>query len=117
MNLLEVNTGERTGAVCVALRGELDLSTVDKVERALRRGRARLAPADAHRPLRAHLPRLHRAPHDRDRAISAPATRDRRVVVVKGPEIVHRVFTITRLDERLHIVDDAESGVGPDAEA
>ncbi len=42
---------------------------------------------------------------------------DRRVVVVKGPEIVHRVFTITGLDERLHIVDDAESGVGPDAEA
>ena len=38
-------------------------------------------------------------------------------MVVKGPETVHRVFTITGLDERLHIVDDAESGVGPDAEA
>ena len=34
---------------------------------------------------------------------------DRRVVVVKGPETVHRVFTITRLDERLNMVDDAEA--------
>jgi anti-anti-sigma factor len=33
----------------------------------------------------------------------------RRVVVLKGPETVHRVFTITRLDERLEMVDDAGS--------
>ena len=30
----------------------------------------------------------------------------RRLVIVRGPESVHRVFTITRLEERLQIVDD-----------
>ncbi len=29
----------------------------------------------------------------------------RRLAIVKGPETVHRVFTITRLDERLDMVD------------
>lgn len=37
------------------------------------------------------------------------ARRDgRRLVVRKGPATVHRVFTITRLDERLEMVDDGE---------
>ena len=31
----------------------------------------------------------------------------RRLVVVKGPEAVQRVFEITRLQERLELVDDA----------
>ena len=31
----------------------------------------------------------------------------RRVVIVRGPDPVQRVFSITRLDERLEIVDDA----------
>ncbi len=35
----------------------------------------------------------------------------RRVVIVRGPDAVQRVFEITRLDERLEIVDDA-SAVG-----
>jgi hypothetical protein len=35
----------------------------------------------------------------------------RRVVIVRGPEPVQRVFAITRLEERLEMVDDA-SAVG-----
>jgi anti-anti-sigma regulatory factor len=31
----------------------------------------------------------------------------RRVVIVRGPDAVQRVFTITRLEERLEMVDDA----------
>ena len=30
----------------------------------------------------------------------------RRLVIVRGPEAVHRIFSVTRLDERLHIIDD-----------
>jgi hypothetical protein len=37
----------------------------------------------------------------------------RRVVLVRGPEAVQRVFAITRLEERLEMVDDA-SAVGGD---
>jgi anti-anti-sigma factor len=36
----------------------------------------------------------------------------RRLVVVKGPEAVQRVFEITRLQERLELVDDASSVQG-----
>ena len=30
----------------------------------------------------------------------------RRIVIVRGPDAVQRVFTITRLDDRLEMVDD-----------
>jgi anti-sigma B factor antagonist len=33
----------------------------------------------------------------------------RRVVIVRGPEPVQRVFSITRLEERLEMVDDASA--------
>jgi anti-anti-sigma factor len=33
----------------------------------------------------------------------------RRVVIVRGPEAVQRVFSITRLEERLEMVDDASA--------
>ena len=31
----------------------------------------------------------------------------RRIVIVRGPDAVQRVFSITRLEERLEMVDDA----------
>jgi anti-sigma B factor antagonist len=38
----------------------------------------------------------------------------RRLVLVRGPDAVQKVFEITRLEERLHIVDDAsELGDSP----
>ena len=116
VNLLEVNTEERGGAVYVALRGELDLSTVDKAERAL------LEAEQASPPLMViDLSALTFLDSTGLRTIVTADLRaregDRRVVVVKGPETVHRVFTITRLDERLNMADDAESGLAPDAGA
>ncbi len=33
----------------------------------------------------------------------------RRIVIVRGPDAVQRVFAITRLDDRLEMVDDAAS--------
>lgn len=32
---------------------------------------------------------------------------DRRLAVVRGPDTVHRVFMITKLDERLEMLDSA----------
>ena len=37
----------------------------------------------------------------------------RRLVIVRGPEPVQRVFTITRLEERLEMVDDASAVAEP----
>ncbi|MEA2142394.1 MAG: anti-sigma factor antagonist, partial [Solirubrobacteraceae bacterium] len=34
----------------------------------------------------------------------------RRLTIVKGPESVQRVFRITRLEERLELVDDVPNG-------
>ena len=60
MEILEVTTQDSGGQVTVSLKGELDLSTVGKVEEELKRveeaGRGRRA-----RSVAAHLPRLHRA--------------------------------------------------------
>ena len=33
----------------------------------------------------------------------------RRIVIVRGPDAVQRVFAITRLDDRLEMVDDVSS--------
>jgi anti-anti-sigma regulatory factor len=33
----------------------------------------------------------------------------RRIVIVRGPDAVQRVFAITRLEERLEMVDDVDS--------
>ena len=41
-----------------------------------------------------------------DAADTRARQQDRRLTIVKGPEPVQRVFRITRLEERLEIVDD-----------
>jgi anti-anti-sigma factor len=105
---LEVDTRDRDGGVEVALRGELDLSTIDKVEQELTR-----VEADGHELIVLDLSGLTFLDSTGLRTIVTADQRarrsGRRVVVLKGPETVHRVFTITRLDERLEMVDDAGS--------
>ena len=116
MTILEVDTGQRDGAARVSLRGELDLSTVDKVEDALRR-----VERDEPSVVVLDLSALTFLDSTGLRTIVTADQRarrdDRRLVVVKGPETVHRVFTITRLDERLEMVDDAESALCTPPEA
>jgi anti-sigma B factor antagonist len=110
VTILEVESEERDGLVHVALRGELDLSTVGKVDDELQRweGSARDVVLDLSRltfldstGLRCVVRADERAKED-----------GRRLVVVKGPEAVQRVFEITRLEERLELVDDASSVEG-----
>ena len=107
MTILEVDTQEREGLVQVSLRGELDLSTVDKVEAELRRieqDDAKLLVLDLSGLTFLDSTGLRLMVTADQRARKA----GRRVAIVKGPETVHRVFTITKLDDRLQMVDDVE---------
>ena len=105
MTILEVETRRGEGLAHVVLRGELDLSTVEKVESelaALEEGQAQLLVLDLSgltfldsTGLRLMVTADQRAQKD-----------GRRLVIVKGPETVQRVFSITKLDETLEMVDD-----------
>jgi anti-sigma B factor antagonist len=116
VTILEVDTRQGDGTARVLLRGELDLSTVDKVEDALRRVEQDEPPVVV-----LDLSALTFLDSTGLRTIVTADQRarrgDRRLVVVKGPETVHRVFTITRLDERLEMVDDADSALSTPPEA
>ena len=107
MTILEVDTEEREGLVRVSLRGELDLSTVEKVEEELRRIEDR-----ADKLLVLDLTGLTFLDSTGLRLMVTADQRarkaGRRLALVRGPETVHRVFTITKLDERLQMVDDVE---------
>ena len=104
MTILEVETVEEQGLVRLLLRGELDLSTVSKVEEELRR-------AEASEPtlLVLDLSELNFLDSTGLRLIVTADHRaresGRRLAVVKGPDAVQRVFAITRLDERLEMVE------------
>ena len=105
MEILAVRTEDRDGLVHMTLVGELDLSSVAKVQEELRRIEAR-APAT----LVVDLSKLSFLDSTGLRCIVTADERareqGRRVVIVRGPDAVQRVFAITRLEERLEIVDD-----------
>jgi anti-sigma B factor antagonist len=112
VEILEVDTEEQDGLVHVALRGELDLSSVAKVQDELRR-----IEASSPSLLVLDLSKLTFLDSTGLRCLVTADERareqGRRVVLVRGPEAVQRVFAITRLEERLEMVDDA-SAVGGD---
>jgi anti-anti-sigma factor len=106
MTILEVESAERDGLVHVSLRGELDLSTVGKVDDELQN-------VEGARPKVVLLDLSNLTFLDSTglrcvvRADERAREEGRRFVIVKGPEAVQRVFEITRLEERLELVDDA----------
>ena len=104
MTILEVETKDREDGVELALKGELDLSTIERVEQELSR-----AEDAGHRLIVLNLSGLTFLDSTGLRTIVTADQRarrsGRRVVILKGPATVHRVFTITRLDERLEMVD------------
>jgi anti-anti-sigma factor len=108
MEILEVVSASAGEQVTVSLKGELDLSTVAKVEEELRRveaSEASLVVLD--------LSSLTFLDSTGLRAVITADERareqGRRFVIVKGPDAVQRVFAITRLEERLDMVDDGSS--------
>ncbi|HZN88719.1 MAG TPA: STAS domain-containing protein [Thermoleophilaceae bacterium] len=108
MEILDVQTEERDGLIHLALKGELDLSTVGKVQEELRRVEASGPPV-----LVLDLSKLTFLDSTGLRCLVTADERGReagrRVVIVRGPDPVQRVFAITRLEERLDMVDDATS--------
>ena len=108
MEILEIETKDRDGLLHVALRGELDLSSVAKVQEELERIE-QSAPATV-------VLDLSKLTFLDSTGLRCLVTADerarqsgRRVVLVKGPSSVQRVFTITRLEDRLEMVDDASA--------
>ena len=108
MDILEVTTEDSAGQVTISLKGELDLSSVGKVQEELRRVEAEGPPL-----LILDLSNLTFLDSTGLRAVVTADERarddGRRFVVVRGPDAVQRVFAITRLEERLEMVDDASS--------
>jgi anti-anti-sigma factor len=108
MEILEVTTQDSGGHVTVSLKGELDLSSVGKVEEELER-----VERDAPSVLVLDLSQLSFLDSTGLRAVvtadERARTNGRRLVIVRGPDPVQRVFAITRLEERLEMVDDAQS--------
>jgi anti-sigma B factor antagonist len=106
VEILDVTTEDRDGLVHVWLVGELDLSTVAKVQEELRKVE-QSSPAT----VVIDLSKLTFLDSTGLRCIVTADERareaGRRMVVVRGPDAVQRVFSITRLEERLEMVDDA----------
>lgn len=108
MQILEVEIEERDGLAKIVLRGELDLSTVGKVQDALLKVEAAAPPVVV-----LDLSKLTFLDSTGLRCLVTADQRaregGRRLVIVRGPDAVQRVFAITRLEERLEIVDDASA--------
>jgi anti-anti-sigma factor len=107
VEILDVRTEDRDGLVHVALVGELDLSTVPKVQEELRR-----IEAGSPGTLVVDLSKLTFLDSTGLRCIVTADERaraeGRRIVIVRGPDAVQRVFAITRLDDRFEMVDTAD---------
>ena len=108
MDILEVTTQDSGGQVTISLKGELDLSSVGKVQEELRR-----VEAEGPAVLVLDLSNLTFLDSTGLRTVVTADERarenGRRLVVVRGPDAVQRVFAFTRLEERLEMVDDASS--------
>ncbi len=105
MALLEVDTHEENGTIRVALLGELDISSAPRVEEEIER-------LEAAKPAVLVLDLRGLAFMDSTGlrlVVGADARareQGRRLAIVRGPDVVQRIFTVTLLDERLEMVDD-----------
>ena len=107
MRSFGVETGELGDAMHVKLSGDLDLSTAKRAEQAIEE-----AERAGRRAVVIDLRGLSFMDSTGLRVIVSADKRakraGKRAVIVQGPSAVRRVFEITRLDERLDIVDTPE---------
>ena len=105
MALLELKTEDEDGGVRLELAGELDISSAPVLEEALGR-----IEADQPSLLLVDLRGLDFMDSTGLRTLVSAnqraRTQGRRFAIVRGPEQVDRIFSVTRLDERFEIVDD-----------
>ncbi|NLT04764.1 MAG: STAS domain-containing protein [Solirubrobacterales bacterium] len=108
MTLLEVSSHRHDAIVHVVVSGELDLSTVGRLESELARIEAEDPPT-----IVLDLKQVTFLDSSGLRVVVAADQRARgtirRFAVVRGPETVQRIFEITRLDEQLDLIDDFAS--------
>ncbi len=111
---LEIRIQESGSIVTVAFEGELDISRAEQVERELQR-----LEATGPQTLAIDLRKLDFLDSTGLRILLAADSRarkeGRRVVIVRGPEPVERVFRITLLDRRLQLVDEPPQPTGEEA--
>jgi len=109
MSLLDVTTTERDGAVHIALVGELDISSATRVEDELRRVEEERPPV-----ILVDLKGLEFMDSTGLRVLTSADTRarkdGRRLAIGRGPESVQRIFRMTKLDDRLDIVESEVAG-------
>lgn len=102
--MLDLEIHDNPDMVVLSLRGELDISSAPRVEKELSRLEA---PGPA--TLVFDLTELEFMDSTGLRIVVSGDARARqrggRFAVVRGPEAVQRIFRITRLDERLDMVD------------
>lgn len=105
MKLLELMTETEGTTVRLALTGELDIAGAARVEQELERIERELPPT-----IVLDLRELAFMDSTGLRVIVAADGRareqSRRLVIVRGTDTVQRIIEMTRLDERLEIVDD-----------
>jgi anti-anti-sigma factor len=108
MSPLEIITEQREGQTFVALVGELDIATAPRFEEGLVE-----VERDTPGTLVLDLRRVEFIDSTGLRAVIAADERarsvGRRLVIVRGPAAVERVFSVTQLDQRLEIIDDPDS--------
>jgi anti-anti-sigma factor len=94
------------GNAVISLTGELDLSGIGPLEEEI----ARLAAAEGIERVVLDLRELEFMDSTGLRMVALAERRlsaaDRRLVIVRGRDVVQRVFAITRMDEHLVFVDD-----------
>lgn len=108
VSIFDLRTTREGDTARLAFTGELDLANAARVEEEL---------AEVERAKPAHVVLDLRGLTFMDstglRIVTSADGRargeGRRLTIVQGPEAVRRVFAITRLDERLEIVDDDSS--------
>ena len=111
MKIFGMETDDGGEVVRIALNGEFDISCARKVEEELRRVEEEKPPT-----LVLDLRGLSFMDSTGIRVILSADSRahkdGRRLAIIQGPDAVQRVFRITRLDERLDIVDDPSAVLG-----
>jgi anti-anti-sigma factor len=107
MSLFGIQSDGRGADVRVAMTGDLDLSTAEQAEEAILDAERQQPPV-----LILDLSQLEFMDSTGLRVVLSAASRadedERRLVIVKGPSMVQRVFEITRVAERLEIVDNVD---------
>ncbi len=105
---LDVTTEQHPGQTRVVLIGELDIASTQDLEN-------ELSAVEANSPgtVVLDLRRVEFIDSTGLRALVAADERarsaGRRLAVVRGPDAVERLLTVTQLDQRLDIVDDPDS--------